>query len=129
MKIIAAVSFIILVGCSARSPGRIEIQTVTNYPDSEFTTIIMTNGVTHEAKAEHVLNIHADNARLQDLVRSITEHENLKLEFEAEVGNAFCTVNLVGVQPLPAIESIVKLYDCVVTQKNDAVIVKNKPAY
>lgn len=121
MKNQLAILLLVLVGCSAQPYEEIKVWTSSNAaPDAAWVQI---GGQT---TAVHTVCIQAANARLQDLVSKIAEHERLTVQFDAEVGNAFCTVNLTDVEPIAGLDSILDMHDCIVTQSNSTLIVRNK---
>jgi len=117
---------ILLAGCGGQPYEDIKVWTSTNMPtaDGEYVSIPTEGEVLDNPK--HRICIQSDNARLQDLVRRVAEHEKMSLRFEAEVGNAFCTVNLSDVEPVAALESIVAMHDCVIARENGVIIIRNE---
>lgn len=117
----------LLAGCSAQRYEDIKVWTSTNAPgpDAGFVEIRV-EGTPTKPSRTHVICIQSDNARLEDIVRKIAEHEKMKVRFEAEVGHAFCTVDLTDVEPICALKSIAGMHDCVVVQEDGVVIINNK---
>ena len=121
MKKFTSILFLVLAGCSAQPYAEIKVWTSTNAPSDP--AWVQIGGKTD---AVHTICIQSDNARLSDLVQKIAEHENLKVEFDAKANNAFCTVNLLDVEPINGIESILDMHDCIVFQSNNVLVVQNK---
>jgi hypothetical protein len=121
MKHYPAMLFLILAGCSPQPYDQISVWASTNAAPDPAAVLI--GGQT---SASHRICIQSDNARIQDLVRKIAEHEGLTLRFDAEIGDAFCTVNLSDVEPIAGLASILELHDCNAVQTNGMLIVEER---
>jgi hypothetical protein len=116
-----AILLLLLTGCSAQRYEEIRVWTSSNAPPDPAWVQIG-----DRTTAVHTICIQADNARLQDLVRRIAEHENLGIRFDAQVANAFCTVSLTDVEPIAGLASILEMHGCGLVQTNTMLIVREK---
>ncbi len=121
MKGYRTMLFLLLAGCSAQPCDQIKIWTSTNAASGP-----VSGQIGGQAGTSHTVCIQSDNARLRDLVRRIAEHEDFTLRFDAEVGNAFCTVNLSDVEPMAGLASILEMHGCVAVQTNRTLIVEKR---
>jgi hypothetical protein len=110
----------VLVGCSAQPYEEIKVWTSGN----ETKSGLAASGA--ESAIAHTIRLQADNAKVRDVIRKVAEYSNYDLQLDANLENDFCTVNLVDVEPLAGLRSILDMHDCVVVLTNRLLIVTKK---
>jgi len=121
MKNYIVILFLVLAGCSAQPYDEINVWTSTNAPSDP--AWVQIGGQT---TAAHTICIQSDNARIQDLVSKIAEHEQIDVRWDVHPTNTFCTVNLTDVAPLDGLNSIAGMFAWAAVSSNGIVIIRKQ---
>jgi hypothetical protein len=128
-KICVGVMVILAGGCGGGSEIRQQAATVESSVKVENTRKSEgTISVTSSAEKPGMISLRCENANIRDVAEKIAAHAGLKLQFDADVKDARCTISLENIKPVVAIVSIVESFDCdaVINDQTGKVIVKNK---